>query len=357
MRAQAGDTAGEDQRGLARAVVGLDQRDRDGGVLERGRRIARQAGERRAAALRSARLSRRRTETSCRSKIHHRGLGQHRLRRAVPRRVFALGLGLQVRLHIGAEMARARDDLVADRQTRGLRTASAPLRHRRSRRAPRRAPAHPRPPSRHPRRHAGAPRTPHRRGSRRGRTPCAALRDRRSAAGTAARTATSISLNCGASTSAASARIRATTSRAISGGGIESTCVRPRIVGQQARQFALLARRPVPDEIVAPMSRPQIVVRPRHRIAEHLLVRRQAEREILEQLRMQRRRKRRFGHQPAPRRVAGIERRELGEILLAHGRADAVGADQNVALRRRAVGEMRDHARPPCSTRRSSLPR
>ena len=46
----------------------------------------------------------------------------------------------------------------------------------------------------------------------------------------------------------------------------------PRIVGQQPRQFALLARGPIPDEIVAPVSRPQIVVRSRHRIAEHLLV-------------------------------------------------------------------------------------
>ena len=116
------------------------------------------------------------------------------------------------------------------------------------------------------------------------------------------------------------------------------------LVGQQTRQLFALARRAVPDEIVAPMPAPQIVVGPGHRIAEHLLVRRQAEGKVLEQLRVQRRRKVLLRHQPAPRRVAGIERRELGQILLAHRRADAVGADQNIAFGCRSVGEMRGHA-------------
>src|SRR5215213_10203303 len=47
------------------------------------------------------------------SKIHHRGFAQHRLGRAVACGVFAFGFGLEVRLHVSAEMARARDDAVA----------------------------------------------------------------------------------------------------------------------------------------------------------------------------------------------------------------------------------------------------
>ena len=115
-------------------------------------------------------------------------------------------------------------------------------------------------------------------------------------------------------------------------------------ISQQARQFFGLARRAIPDEIVAPVPFAQIVVRPRDRIAEHLFVRRQAERKILEQLRMQRRRKILLGDQSAPCRIARIERREFGEILLAHRGTDAVGADQNVSLGRHPVGKMRDHA-------------
>ena len=116
------------------------------------------------------------------------------------------------------------------------------------------------------------------------------------------------------------------------------------IVGEQARQLLGLARRPVPDEIVAPVSRPQIIVGPGHRIAEHLLVVGQAEREVLEQVAMQRGRERGFVHQPAPRGVARIERDHIGEELLANGRADAVRANEDIPLLLRAVGKMRNDA-------------
>ena len=47
-----------------------------------------------------------------------------------------------------------------------------------------------------------------------------------------------------------------------------------------------------------------------------------------------------FGrHQAAPRDVAGVARQFLAEQLRTHGRVNAVGADQNVALRCRSVGE------------------
>jgi hypothetical protein len=92
------------------------------------------------------------------------------------------------------------------------------------------------------------------------------------------------------------------------------------------------------------VSRPQIVVRPGHRIAEHLLVRRQAEREILEQRGVQRGREIRLVDQTAPGRVAGIERRTSGRILLAHRGADAVAPTRISPLGNAAVGEVRDHA-------------
>ena len=64
MRAQAGDAAGEDQRGLARAVIAIDQRDRDGGVLERrATRSPGSARQRPRIVARSVCVWHRRTET------------------------------------------------------------------------------------------------------------------------------------------------------------------------------------------------------------------------------------------------------------------------------------------------------
>ena len=94
------------------------------------------------------------------------------------------------------------------------------------------------------------------------------------------------------------------------------------------------------------MPRPQIVVRPCHRIAEHLLVVGQTEREVLEQRGVQRFWKRALGDQSAPRGVARIERCDAGEMLLTHTGSDAVGADQHIALLCRTVREMRDHPLP-----------
>ena len=80
------------------------------------------------------------------------------------------------------------------------------------------------------------------------------------------------------------------------------------------------------------MAGPQIVVRAGHRIAEELLAGRQAERHELEQLAVDRRRDGLLRHQRAPGDIAGIERLEVGQQLLAHGRADAVGADQQIGF-------------------------
>jgi hypothetical protein len=59
---------------------------------------------------------------------------------------------------------------------------------------------------------------------------------------------------------------------------------------------------------------------------------------------MQRRRNGVFGNERAPSRIAGIERRDRGEKLGAHRRAQSVGADEQIALGGRAVGKSRRHA-------------
>ena len=120
----------------------------------------------------------------------------------------------------------------------------------------------------------------------------------------------------------------------ISGGGIEIACVTPLSSVSSRCSSVRSVGRPVPDHIVAAMAGPQVVVGPGHRIAEELLAGRQAERHVLEQLAMDRRRNGLLRQQRAPGDVAGIERLEVGQKLLAHGRADAVGADQEIGLRR-----------------------
>ena len=103
-------------------------------------------------------------------------------------------------------------------------------------------------------------------------------------------------------------------------------------VGQKPRQLVRFIRRPVPHHIVAALTDPQIVVRAGDRIAETLLARRQTERHRFEQFAMDRRRDRAFGKQRAPGHIAGIKRRDIGRALLAHCRAQSVGADQNIGL-------------------------
>src|SRR5690242_5511393 len=90
------------------------------------------------------------------------------------------------------------------------------------------------------------------------------------------------------------------------------------------------------------MSGTQVVVRAGHRIAKHLLVVGKAKREMLEKLRMQCARKGRLVHQTTPRRVSRIERHDLGQKLLPYRGANAVRADQYIALLRRTIGEVRD---------------
>src|SRR5499427_1707939 len=108
-------------------------------------------------------------------------------------------------------------------------------------------------------------------------------------------------------------------------------------------QLAVLIRRPVPDHVVTAVSRTQVIVGASDRIAQALFTRRQAERHVVEQLAMDRRRKRRLGNERAPRHVADVERRQLRQALLADGGAKAVRAHQELGLRVAAIAEMRDH--------------
>ena len=149
--------------------------------------------------------------------------------------------------------------------------------------------------------------------------------------------------NCGATSRSAAARISAIASRRISGGGIEIACVTPLSSVSSRCSSVRLVRRAIPDHVVAAVARAQVVVGTRHRIAEELLAGRQAERHVLEQLAVDRRRNGLLRQQRTPGDIAGIERIEIGQKLLAHGRADAVGADQEIGLGAAAVAEMRHH--------------
>ena len=148
-----------------------------------------------------------------------------------------------------------------------------------------------------------------------------AFRDRRSAAGSARRSAAR-SRGIAAPAIARPPRASRRSPRGrISGGGIEIVWVVPCSSVSSCCSSVALVGGPVPDHVVAAVARAQIVVGTRHRIAQALLARRQAERHVLEQLAMDRRRKRLLGDERAPGHVAGIERRELRQALLADGGA------------------------------------
>ncbi len=71
-----------------------------------------------------------------------------------------------------------------------------------------------------------------------------------------------------------------------SGGGIEIACVTPRSSVSSHCSLVASSAGPIPDDIVAAIAGPQIIVGPRHRIAEKLFARRQAERHEFEKLAM-----------------------------------------------------------------------
>ena len=150
--------------------------------------------------------------------------------------------------------------------------------------------------------------------------------------------------SCGASSVRDASRSDAITSSRTSGGGMPSAWNVPVRVGEQPPQLGRFVGRAIPDEIAAPVAGPQIVVAAGDRIADELLVRRQAEHHGVEDVGMHRCRHRALVDQPAPGDVAGIDRLHLGQHLGAHIGAEAVGADHEVALGGRAVGEMRDDA-------------
>ena len=125
------------------------------------------------------------------------------------------------------------------------------------------------------------------------------------------------------------------------GGGIESACGRPALVGQQPRQLRRRVRRAVPDEVVEAVPRAKVVTGPADRIAKHLLAGGQAEGEVFEEvavhvgrkgaLRDERRARRRSRHRAAARSGRSCAR-TLGP--------EPVRRDEEVARLARAVGEV-----------------
>jgi hypothetical protein len=101
---------------------------------------------------------------------------------------------------------------------------------------------------------------------------------------------------------------------------------------------------PIPDDVVTAASGDCVAVVARHRIAEQLLAFGQAECVKLEDVTVRFARHARFVQHGAPRHVAGIDWLCLRQKLLAHGGADAVGADQHIAALAGAVLEYRSDA-------------
>src|SRR5262249_29201555 len=101
----------------------------------------------------------------------------------------------------------------------------------------------------------------------------------------------------------------------------------------------------VPDEIVATVSCPQVVVEAGDRIADDLLPLGEEESEVRKNARARCRREIGFSRRPAPDVIAGIDRLPRGRDLLTHARADAVAADEEIGVLALAAGEVHEHAR------------
>ena len=110
--------------------------------------------------------------------------------------------------------------------------------------------------------------------------------------------------------------------------------------------FAQLLRAadPIPDEIVAAMTEPQVVVQSGDGIADDLLPLRQEEREVRENAFARLRPEIGFVRRAAPDVIAGIDRLDRGRDLDAHARADAVAADEDIGALAASAGEMHDDA-------------
>src|SRR3984893_15326685 len=115
-------------------------------------------------------------------------------------------------------------------------------------------------------------------------------------------------------------------------------------VGKQAMQFLFLVGGPIPDEIVTALAGLKLVIGAGDRVAEHLLALRQAKREILEEIRVRARADFALRHEAAPGDVAGVERLRLGQILRPHRRANAIGADKEIAFGAIPIGKIRGDA-------------
>jgi len=97
---------------------------------------------------------------------------------------------------------------------------------------------------------------------------------------------------------------------------------------------------PVPDEIVAAVPGPQVVVEPRDRVADDLLALGQEEHEVGKYALARRRGEGGLGRRAAPDVIAGIDRLHFGRDLCADGGTDAVAAHQQIGALDAAIGEM-----------------
>jgi hypothetical protein len=116
----------------------------------------------------------------------------------------------------------------------------------------------------------------------------------------------------------------------------------PVAIAQQVAQVRGPGRT-VPDPIVAPLAGPHVVIGARHRVAQHLLARRQREGETREQIPVGPSGDIRLGDEAAPGDVACVLRFDLGHEPAPRRRSETVGPDEQIRRSGNAVGEARDH--------------
>ena len=91
-------------------------------------------------------------------------------------------------------------------------------------------------------------------------------------------------------------------------------------------------RHAIPDEVEAPMPRPQVIVEACDRIAKYFLLRWQEEGEIRKDLVKRALRETRFIRRTAPDVIAGIDRLHLGHYRSTDTGADTVAAYENITV-------------------------
>ena len=110
-------------------------------------------------------------------------------------------------------------------------------------------------------------------------------------------------------------------------------------VGQHVTQIRLSSHRPIPDNIVTPSAKRQIVADARDGIADDVFAGHQSPTKTIEQSGMRRRGQSTLLDHPPPGNVSSVNQLGIRVELPAHCRANAVRADKQIATQSLSIGE------------------